>query len=93
MGFALASLANAIALCGTCQPQFDCALDPRFVFIPTDLDYFIDFELEDRQRRRAAAEKGVLSDRLVPTAEMYKLHEMTNGEIGTMQTTDKSRKR
>lgn len=56
MDFPLASLANAIALCGTCHPQFDYALDPGFVFIPTDLDYFIDFELEDRQRRRAAAE-------------------------------------
>lgn len=44
--FPLASLATAIALCGTCHPQFDCALDPGFVFIPIDLDYFFDFELE-----------------------------------------------
>ncbi|KAN0069198.1 hypothetical protein V8E54_012827 [Elaphomyces granulatus] len=32
----------------TCHTQFDLPLDPRFAFLPTDLQYFINFELEDK---------------------------------------------
>lgn len=53
---------NAIPLRPTCHCQFDLASDPGFVFIPTDLQYFIQFELEDRQRRRKAVEQeGIIS--------------------------------
>ena len=72
---------NAISLCPLCHVQFDSALDPGFVFIPTDLDYFIDFELEDRKRRTAGAPEGITLKREVPTAELYRKHQTENGAI------------
>ena len=43
--------------------------DPGVIFIPTDLQYFIDFELDDRKRRSTTS--SVL-DRKVPTSVMHK---------------------
>lgn len=68
-------------MCGVCHPQFDCAADPGFAFIPTDLDYFIDFELQNRQRRNDAALEGVDLKREVPAPEMYKKHQIVTGEV------------
>ncbi|KAF5856470.1 hypothetical protein ETB97_007301 [Aspergillus alliaceus] len=61
--------------------NFDCALDPGFIFIPTDLPYFIEFELKDRQRRKIQADSGVISKRAVPTPEMYKRYQIDKGII------------
>ncbi|KAE8388776.1 hypothetical protein BDV23DRAFT_158434 [Aspergillus alliaceus] len=79
--FAINSDTNAIPLCPTCHNQFDCALDPGFIFIPTDLPYFIEFELKDRQRRKIQADSGVISKRAVPTPEMYKRYQIDKGII------------
>ncbi|KAN0068118.1 hypothetical protein V8E54_013688 [Elaphomyces granulatus] len=79
--FSLTSSMNAISLCPLCHVQFDSALDPGFVFLPTDLDYFINFELEDRKRRTDAAIEGITLKREVPTTEQYKKHQTENGVI------------
>ena len=42
------STANGIALCAGCHRKFDNAVDPGFVFFPTDLQFFIDFEIIDQ---------------------------------------------
>ena len=69
---------NGIALCPTCHYQFDLVTDPGFVLIPTDLDFFISFELEDRERR---AKEGENPRRQVPNHETYKAHQMAKGDI------------
>ncbi|EDN02656.1 hypothetical protein I7I51_07656 [Histoplasma capsulatum] len=72
---------NAVPLCPLCHDQFDLATDPGFLFIPTDLQYFIQFELKDRERRRADMEQGVISKREIPTRDMYRAHQVKQGII------------
>lgn len=72
---------NAIPLCPTCHQQFDCSWDPGFVFVPTDLPFFIEFEIEDRERRRMAENRGIVVGREVPSSEMYKQHQVSKGVI------------
>ncbi|KAM5447629.1 hypothetical protein MaudCBS49596_005888 [Microsporum audouinii] len=79
--FAYKSVANAIPLCPSCHVQFDLAIDPGYIFFPADLHFFINFELEDRERRRLTAESGFPVKRQVPTAKDYKDHQIRNGSI------------
>lgn len=79
--FPITSVLNAIPLCPACHRQFDYHLDPGFLFIPTDLQYFVDFELKDRERRKIAAERGMILKREVPTPELYKRHQVGEGVI------------
>ncbi|KAL2824297.1 hypothetical protein BDW59DRAFT_173018 [Aspergillus cavernicola] len=81
LDFAINSDTNAIPLCPTCHNEFDCALDPGFVLIPTDLQFFIEFELKDRQRRKTQAESGVISKRAVPSPEEYKRYQIDKGVV------------
>lgn len=81
INFSLVSAMNAIPLCPTCHSQFDLAIDPGFFFVPTDLRYFIQFELKDRERRKRAAEEGTILDRETPAAEEYKAHQVAKGII------------
>lgn len=80
--FLITSIANAIPLCPSCHGQFYCHIDPGLVFIPTDLQYFIDFELNHKERRKRAAEEGVFMKRKVPNSDMSKLHQVAKGVIG-----------
>ena len=50
-----------------------------FVFFPTDLGFFIDFEIKDQDRRRNDGQLG----RRVPTAEEYKTHQLSDCIIPT----------
>ncbi|PGG96989.1 hypothetical protein GX51_07538 [Blastomyces parvus] len=79
--FSLTSAGNAVPLCPTCHNQFDLAADPGFFFIPTDLQYFNQFELNDRDRRRADMEQGVISKREIPSRDMYRAHQVKQGLI------------
>ncbi|OJJ50078.1 hypothetical protein ASPZODRAFT_128692 [Penicilliopsis zonata CBS 506.65] len=81
VNYQLTSSFNAIALCPNCHCQFDCGLDPGLVFIPTDLAYFLDFEVKDQERRRQAAALGEVLQRQVPSAETYRLHQITQGKV------------
>ncbi|QKX60439.1 uncharacterized protein TRUGW13939_07584 [Talaromyces rugulosus] len=71
------TIANGIALCPTCYRNFDNTADPGFIFFPTDLQFFIDFEINDQDRRRNDA--GLR--RRVPTAEDYKAHQLRTNTI------------
>ncbi|KAJ5922415.1 hypothetical protein N7516_010118 [Penicillium verrucosum] len=76
--FSLKAVTNCIQLCPTCHAAFDRADDPRWVFLPTDLNFFIRYELED-QRRRAQADPP--STRIVPTAKDYRDHHTSKGLV------------
>ncbi|PYI06724.1 hypothetical protein BO78DRAFT_109942 [Aspergillus sclerotiicarbonarius CBS 121057] len=82
IGFSINSDINAIPLCAACHDQFDCVLDPGLIIVPTDLQYFINFELKDRAHRRAQSALGVVCKRSVPTSEMYKKHQINRNVIG-----------
>lgn len=75
--FPIDSVKNGIALCPSCHAHFDKIIDPGFAFIPTDLDFFINFEIQDRERRRQM--QG--ARRRVPDSEAYRLHQTDNGTI------------
>lgn len=57
---------NGVGLCASCHLRYDDQSDPRLVFYPQDIDFFILFELRDRARR---SKDGSL--RTVPTAAQY----------------------
>lgn len=79
--FAINSKMNAMPLCGACHLQFDYLSDPGFFFMPTDIDYFIEFEIEDRKRRRKEAQNGAMPGRKTPSAEMYRRHQLSRNQI------------
>lgn len=54
-------------------------MDPLFVFFPTDLEYFINFERDDKEKRDAAA-KGKPA-RTIPRVSDYRLHQERTGAI------------
>jgi hypothetical protein len=61
------------------------SLDPGYVFFPTDIQYFIDFERRDRARREEFARDTGTSIssfiRQVPTSDDYKQHQVNNNII------------
>lgn len=77
INFLLCSPLNAMALCPSCHRQFDTAIDPGLAPLPTDLQYFIDFEIKDAQKRKAVP--GLR--RTVPSSVDYKQHQISTGEV------------
>lgn len=75
INFSYSSPANSIPLCASCHGQFDNSSDPGFVFFPTDLNFFIDYELCDRQRRQQG---GI---RKTPSASYYKNHQVRDRKV------------
>ncbi|PQE16465.1 dienelactone hydrolase family protein [Rutstroemia sp. NJR-2017a WRK4] len=77
---------NAIALCGTCHTNFDHVYNPSFFFLPTDLNYFINYERQDQKRRRKLGRRtGTIPARMCPTAQTYQdqIHQGVEGaELG-----------
>ncbi|KAN0087086.1 hypothetical protein V8E54_000774 [Elaphomyces granulatus] len=62
---------NLITLCPTCHTLFD-ALVPLFVILPTDIQFFIDWEERDYEMRCRAAENSLeVPARTVPTENDY----------------------
>lgn len=51
------------------------------MFVPKDLQYFIDYEREDHERRKKAIVEGTCAQRRVPTAAMYKEHQIKKSAI------------
>jgi hypothetical protein len=56
-------------------------LDPGFLFVPSDLAYFISFEEQDYQGRCRLAGGGIPSVREVLTQEMYRDYQASRGLI------------
>ena len=81
---------NAIPLCPLCHDALDEISSPGWVFIPTDLQYFLDFERQDYKRRREIPE---LTDahtiRVSPSPSQYLQHqrkEMQEDAYGGLYT-------
>ncbi|KAL2821469.1 hypothetical protein BJX63DRAFT_217263 [Aspergillus granulosus] len=79
--FPISSHENGIALCPSCREEFDDAYDMGFTFMPEDLDFFIEFEQNDQERRRQATFAGQASERRVPDANLYKQHQVERGLV------------
>lgn len=60
-----------------CHGQYDNSLDTGYVFFPADLDFFIEYELHDRQRRRQGPRK-------TPSAADYKDHQVREGKVSSL---------
>ena len=81
----ISSHLNAIPLCAACHGNLDHHLDPGFSFIPTDIQYFVEFELKDRRRREEAEREGKDGKELqrrVPSPTLYKQHQIEKGQVG-----------
>ena len=72
---------NVITLCGACHQNFDHIDDPGWIFHPTDIKYFIQFECHDRERRASERAAGLEPKRTVPNGETYLKHQRTQGLI------------
>ncbi|KAL9596823.1 MAG: hypothetical protein Q9219_005537 [cf. Caloplaca sp. 3 TL-2023] len=75
---ALNTFYNGISLCPNCHVLFDEHDFPGWVFLPEDLDYFLDFEQQDFERRQKHHnETREWSIRTVPSAQNYLQHQAT----------------
>lgn len=73
---------NAIPLCPLCHRNFDDINRPGFLFIPSDLQYFIDYERMDFDRRTIIATTTTsIPPRSCPTPKMYFEHQLLSGDI------------
>lgn len=50
--FPIAGYENGMMLCPNCHTFFGDMLNPGWIFVPSDLDYFIEYELENRKTRQ-----------------------------------------
>jgi hypothetical protein len=81
INFTLTGVGNAIGLCGVYHTNFDRADDPGWVFHPTDIKYFIQFECDDRERRALERAAGLTPKRIVPDAETYLMRQKAQGLV------------
>lgn len=66
-------------MCSNCHILFDHVTCPVLFFVPADLDFFIQFEKNDRKRRMR---EGIdTSSRRCPTVEDYRDHSINQGDI------------
>jgi hypothetical protein len=57
-------------LCANCHTEFDDSI-PGFIVLPTNLDFFIEYEERDYESRINAARDGEERERSVPNAIEY----------------------
>ncbi|CAI7634513.1 unnamed protein product [Penicillium pancosmium] len=69
---------NGVKLCPNCHALFDDAYNPLFVFFPTDLQYFIDYEKRNAKERNT---EGYGGSRRVPTAIEYRQYQEDRGDL------------
>ncbi|KAL8685574.1 MAG: hypothetical protein Q9218_007675 [Villophora microphyllina] len=70
------SAANGIPLCPNCHDLFDAHDFPGFTLFPVDIQFFVDYEKQDFERRRKQYEAtGLWTLRVVPTAQDYLQHQ------------------
>src|SRR5438034_10450069 len=78
MDFEISSAENGITLCPTCHSAFDNYTAPGFIFVPTDLQFFISYEQRDQRRRRRATQP---LPRRYPNSRQYLDHQIRNGDV------------
>ncbi|KAK4920750.1 hypothetical protein LTR66_016714 [Elasticomyces elasticus] len=75
---------NAIPLCPSCHRAFDNVNDPGFVFIPTDMPYFVDFEKKDFKNRTDIARRlGYVPPQMTPKPQAYLEHQVSQGILSS----------
>lgn len=63
---------NAILLCPLCHRNFDDYASPGFVVVPSDINFFIQWEHKDQERRRAMRlDFGQRTTRICPGPDNY----------------------
>lgn len=78
----LRDFGNAVLLCGLCHANLDLR-EPRLIFFPTDISWFVDFEDADFELRRTDfLETGKLRRRRPPTKADYE----NGGEASLLYT-------
>lgn len=66
---------NAVSLCALCHRALDDCNNPGLVFIPADLDYFVEWEEADfTTREELLARDGKMQPRSLPSTEVYRSH-------------------
>ncbi|KAJ5899887.1 hypothetical protein N7495_004631 [Penicillium taxi] len=75
--YKLSSAENGISLCPTCHDQYDRYEDPGFLILPSDLQFFVNFEMNDKKRR----EKEAKPIRQIPSKEDYLKHCIQLGRV------------
>lgn len=68
--FPITGYENGMMLCPNCHAIFDDMLNPGWIFVPADLEYFINYELEDRRTRQN------IQHRAVPDPHDYLKHQI-----------------
>ena len=76
--FSYKAVTNCIPLCPQCHRAFDRSEDPCYVFLPSDLQFFIKWETNDQQRRSQGISP---SHRIVPGVEEYHNHQLSQNLI------------
>lgn len=72
---------NAVVLCPSCHASFDRTPHTRWLFLPTDLDYFLDFERENFETRIQELRRGIRTERTYPNELNYELYMRHTGRI------------
>lgn len=72
---------NAVVLCPNCHASFDRTPHTRWLFLPTDLDYFLNFERENFEARIQDLRRGIRTERMYPNELNYELHMRHTGQI------------
>jgi hypothetical protein len=79
--FSLSSVSNGIALCPTCHVNFDTYEDPGLVIVPSNLEFFVQYEIADYKKREESARCGITELRTTPTASDYQKYQVQEGAI------------
>lgn len=82
INFRLLSTSNVIVLCPNCEHHYKNVLDPGFLIVPTDLEYFISFEKQDFDKRyQRLRDTGCAMQITCPTKQMYRDHQTRQGLV------------
>ena len=79
LNFSCNGAENAIILCSQCHTKFDMMQDPGWALYPSDLDFFIDYEIRDYELRANEASRGIQRKRSCPTAAEYLTAQQQSG--------------
>ena len=78
----LGDVENAIRLCSRCHDNYDDLQCPGMTFFPQDLNFFIDFEIDDYDRRvEKASSNGSTRRRKCPTRAEYLAAQIKKGAV------------
>lgn len=73
---------NAIVLCSSCHKHFDRTSETGWVFLPTHLHWFLDWEERDFENRQTTfAQSGRILARGYPTAQNYEDYMRNTGAL------------